>query len=161
MHIEQTSTSAGTTTYRVKWRDSDGRRAARSFATARDARAFAVGLQLRRALVELDRGQTTLEDYVAHVWIPVYAPVLAPSNCATHQYLYAKHLGPQLGARPLRELTAELIAAWQVERLQARSDPRSARRALLVLSGILQTAVQAHYLEHNPARTLLEPVAAG
>lgn len=122
---------------------------------------YGVRLQLRRAVIELDRGRTTLADYVAQVWIPVYAPMLPPSNRATHQYLYAQHLGSALGARALRELTVELLTDWQAGRLQAGIDQRSLRRALLVLSGILQRAVQAHYVQRNPARTLLETVGAG
>jgi len=154
MHVAQSSTRAGTTTYRVRWRGGDGRRIVRSFDTKHDAKTFATGLQVRRHLAEVDRSQITLNDYAAQIWLPVYSPQLAPCTRATYQYIYAKHLRPHLGARPLAEITPALIARWQSERLQSRIDPRSVRRALLVLSGILQTAVRAHYLAVNPARTL-------
>jgi hypothetical protein len=88
------------------------------------------------------------------VWVPVYCPQLAHSTRANYQYIYAEHLRPHLGSRPLAEITSDLIAGWQTERLQSGIDQRSVRRALLVLSGILRTAVGAHYLVVNPARDI-------
>jgi hypothetical protein len=161
MHIAQSRTRAGTTTYRLRWTGADGRRIVRSFDAKHDAKTLATGLQVRRQLAEVDRSQITLDDYTAQIWVPVYSPQLAPCTRATYRYIYAEQLRPHLGARPLAEITPALIARWQSERLQSGIDLRSVRRAVLVLSGILQTAVRAHYLAVNPARALHATGLAG
>jgi hypothetical protein len=52
------------------------------------------------------------------------------------------------------QITPDLTAGWQNGRLQAGIDQCSVRRALLVLSGIPQTAVRSHGLAINSARNV-------
>lgn len=160
MQIEQTNTSAATVIYRVRWRERDGRRSSRRFDTSREARAFVATEQLRHRLLNVDHDRITLEEYFRQVWAPVYAATLSRSNRAAYQYIYARHIGPYLGSRPLREISAEAVATWQARHARVSGDLHSTRRALLVLSAILQTAVRSRYLKLNPARGAKATVAA-
>ena len=155
MEIERRRTKAGNTVHRVRWRDPEGRRRTRTFDTKNDAETFAADLQLRRRLGHLagiDSGKVTLNDYVAQTWVPVHAVNLAASTRNTYRLLYANHLAPYLGSHPLRDITVDAIARWQAERLREGVGPTSVRKSLVLLSGILQTAVQAEHLAVNPAR---------
>jgi integrase len=157
MEIERRTTTAGKTAYRVRWRDPDGRRRTHTLDTKRDAETFAADLRLRKRLGHLagiDSGKITLNEYMAQTWVPVHAANLAASTRMTYRQLYAKHLAPYLGAHPLRDVTVEVIARWQAERLRDGAGPSSVRKSLLLLSGILQTAVQAQHLTINPARAV-------
>ena len=61
-------------------------------------------------------------------------------------------LEPYLGSHALRDIAVDAIARWQAERLPDGVGPTSVRKSLVLLSGILQTAVQAEHLTVNPAR---------
>jgi integrase len=157
MEIERRTTKAGKTVYRVRWRDPEGHRRTRTFDTKGDAETFGADLQLRKRLGHLagiDSGKVTLNEYMAQTWVPVHAANLAVSTRKTYRQLYAKHLSPFLGSHPLRDITVEVIARWQAERLRSGAGPTSIRKSLVLLSGILQTAVQAGHLTINPARAV-------
>jgi integrase len=157
VEIERRKTKAGKTVYRVRWRDAEGRRRTRTFDTKGDAETFAADLKLRKRLGHLagiDSGKITLNEYMAQTWVPVHASNLAPSTRKTYRLLYDKHLAPYFGAHPLRDITVDVIARWQTDRLRGGAGPTSIRKSLLLLSGILQTAVQAQYLTINHARVV-------
>jgi integrase len=157
VEIERRKTRAGKSVYRVRWRDPEGRRRTRTFDTKGDAETFAADLQLRKRLGHLagiDSGKITLNEYMAQTWVPVHAANLAVSTRKTYRLLYAKHLAPYFGSHPLRDITVDVIARWQAERLRDGAGPTSVRKSLLLLSGILQTAVQAQHLTINHARAV-------
>ncbi|MGH2863061.1 MAG: hypothetical protein ACRDLT_16395 [Solirubrobacteraceae bacterium] len=79
---------------------------------------------------------------------------LAASTRLTYRLLYAKHLTPYLGSHPLRDISVDVVARWQAERLRDGAGPTSVRKSLVLLSGILQAAVQAEHLNINPARAV-------
>jgi hypothetical protein len=161
MYIEPRSTNVDAMTYRARRPDGAGGRIARSCDTEHDAETFATGLHLRRQGAEIDRIQITLDDYIAQIWVPVYGPQLAQSPRATYRYIYARYVRPRLGTRPLAEITPDLTAGWQRGWLQSGTDQRSVRRGLLGSSGILQTAVRAHYLAVNPVGNVPAAGSAG
>ena len=59
---------------------------------------------------------------------------------------------PTLGGYPLRELTPEIIGRWQADRLAAGAPVETTRKALTLLGGILQRAVEAGRIPSNPQR---------
>jgi integrase len=69
-------------------------------------------------------------------------------------YLYDKHVLPELGPLRLAEITPEVVARWQADRLAARSGPVAVRSALTLLGGILQRAVEAGHIQTNAARAV-------
>ncbi|MGZ6669409.1 MAG: tyrosine-type recombinase/integrase [Solirubrobacteraceae bacterium] len=143
--------------WRVRWRQA-GRGSsyrARTFDRKSDALNFAADLRRRRqlgSLAMLDSGRITLAQYVAETWAPSYRGNLSPRTRTLYGYLYDTHVLPQLGALTLAELTPEVIARWQADRLAAGSGPVAIRKALTLLGGILQRAVEGGHLPTNPAR---------
>ena len=103
-------------------------------------------------LADLEGGRATLDEYVAETWAPVHAAALAPKTRELYTGLYDGHISPTLGAVPLRELTAEVIGRWQAERLAAGAPVESTRKALTLLGGILQRAVESGRIPANAQR---------
>jgi hypothetical protein len=64
---------------------------------------------------------------------------LAASTRNAYRLLYAHHLEPYLGSHSLRDLTVDVIARWQADRLRDGVGPTAVRKSLVLLSGILQT----------------------
>jgi integrase len=62
------------------------------------------------------------------------------------------HIAPYLGQLKLSELTPEIIGRWQAERIAAGAGRTSVLKALTLLGGILQRAVEAERLARKPAR---------
>jgi len=140
--------------WRVRWQVGN-RWESRTFATKKDADAFDAEVKRRRrlgSLSSLDAGLEVLDDYVTGTWAPVYAAQLAPKTQRLYTMLYDVHIAPTLGSVPLRDLTAELIGRWQADRLAAGAGPISVRKALTLLGGILQRAVESGRVSTNVAR---------
>jgi Phage integrase, N-terminal SAM-like domain len=93
-----------------------------------------------------------LDEYVTETWWPAHTAHLAASTREVYAHVYDKHVAPSLGSIPLRELTPELIARWQTERIAASGGPEAVRKALTLLGGILQRAAEAQRIPSNPVR---------
>jgi len=140
--------------WRVRWKEGDRWRS-RTFTTQKDAKQLdAKILRLRRlgTLAELDAGAQTLDEFVTGTWALTYAPMLSPKTRSLYTGLYDHHLSPQLGSVALRQLTPELIARWQAERLASGSGPVAVAKSLTLLGNLLQRAVEGGHLTVNPAR---------
>src|SRR5262249_57030754 len=59
---------------------------------------------------------------------------------------------PYLGQLKLAELTPEVIARWQAERIAAGAGRSSIHKTLTLLGGILQRAAESGRISRNPAR---------
>jgi integrase len=156
MSVERLHRKSGGTVWCVRWREG-GRNRSKTYSNRRDAKlAEAELVRLKRlgALAQLDAGTETLDEFVASTWAPEHAATLATSTRVNYAALYAKHVGPFLGGLPLRELTAERLSEWQKERRRSGAGPEAVRRALRLVGGILQLAVQRGRLPTNPARSV-------
>lgn len=141
--------------YDVRYRDASGKQRSKSFRRERDAKRFDVKVSDAKqtgALGRLDGGRETLDAYVEQTWAPIHAAQLAPKTQALYTGLYDGHVSPTLGGYPLRELSAEVIGRWQADRLAAGAPVESTRKALTLLGGILQRAVEAQRIPSNPQR---------
>lgn len=150
MSVQQTRTGM----WAVRWRDA-GRMRSRTFRRKRDAERFDVQVKDAKqtgALARLDGGTETLDAYVENTWAPIHASALADKTQTRYTGLYAGHVSPGLGAYELRELTPEIIGRWQADRLKAGAPVESTRKALTLLGGILQRAVEAGRIPSNPQR---------
>ena len=66
---------------------------------------------------------------MTETWVRTHAVTLAPKTAQTYAVLYDMHIGPYLGAFKRGELTPELIARWQADRVAAGAGRgRCARR---------------------------------
>lgn len=117
---------------------------------------FDAEIKRRRRLGQLaetiDAGAETLDHYVADVWAPIYAAMLAPKTRKTYTSLYDGHVAPAVGGVPLRELTPELVARWQSDRLATGAGRVAVRQALGLLGNVLQRATESGRIPANPAR---------
>jgi integrase len=154
MSIEKVVRMSGDTRYRVRWRE-HGRNRAETFDRRRDAELFEGDIRRRRqlgTLAHLESGAETLDEYVTRAWVPVHAPALAPRTQSVYALVYDQHVSPYLGAVPLREISPERIARWQAERLRIGVGPHAVRKAVTLLSSILQRAAEAQAIQFNPVR---------
>lgn len=94
----------------------------------------------------------TLDHYVSESWAQLHGVTLAPKTAKHYDSLYDVHLGPYLGALKLSELTPEVIAGWQAERIADGAGPVAVRQALMLLGAILQRAMEGGRLARNPVR---------
>jgi integrase len=88
-----------------------------------------------------------------------YTPRTSPKTREWYAGLYAKHVGPELGSTPLRNLTIDRITGWQAERVRSGAGKEAVRRSLRLLGGIMQPAVEHGRIPTNPARNV-RPVKA-
>ena len=140
--------------YDIRWREA-GHLRSKSFRRKRDAERFDLTLKDAKQtgmLVRVDGGVETLDEYVEQAWAPIHAAALAPKTRKRYKVLYDGHISPLLGGYPLRELTSEIIGRWQADRLRAGAPVESTRKALTLLGGILQRAVETGRIPANPQR---------
>jgi integrase len=64
------------------------------------------------------------------------------------------HIGPYLGPFKLSELTPELVARWQADRVAAGAGRTSVLKSLTLLGSILQLALESERIARNPVRTV-------
>jgi integrase len=154
MSVQRRPRPDGSTAWRVRWEEGDRWRS-RTFDLKRDAQAFDSEQRRRRrlgTLADLDAGLETLDGYVTSTWGPTHAALLAAKTQKTYGVLYDSHVSPALGAVPLRELNAEMIARWQSDRLAAGAGPVAVHQALGLIGNVLQRAVESGRIPANPAR---------
>jgi integrase len=161
MSVHEKQSSAGRTSYVVRWREGDRNRS-RSFTRRRDADRYDAEVERRRqlgpiALSMLDAGAETLDAFVADTYAPHYMEHLAASTKLSYTSLYAKHIAPTLGHLALRDITPGRIAAWQTERLSAEVGRDSVRKAHVVLGAILRRAMETGRIASNAARVIQKP----
>jgi integrase len=117
--------------------------------------AYEDELRRRRRLGELGLmpgSQETLDEYVCQTWAQTHAVTLSPKTAKHYGGLYDLHVGPHLGSYKLAELTPEMIARWQAERIAAGAGRVAVLHALDLLGSILQRAVESERIGRNPVR---------
>ncbi len=140
MSVERVVRSNGAVVWRVRWREGSRNRS-RVLGRKRDAEAFDAEIRRRRRtgeLAALDAGRETLAQF-AETWWQLYAlPNLAPRTRASYAHLWDRHVLPRLGALPLREIDTLVVGRLAADLEQAGIGPAARRKALAVLSGVLQ-----------------------
>jgi integrase len=161
MSIERLERNAGVV-WRVRWRDERGRNRSKVLGRKRDAEAFDAEvrrLKRTRELGQLDAGKQTLAEF-SHDWWTLHAePQLAKVTLEFYAMLLDVHILPRLGDLKLRDLTAEGIQRFRVDLEAAGVGPVSIRKALTLLHGILQRAVEWGRIPVKPAAAIRKPKA--
>jgi integrase len=148
----------GSVVWRVRWRESGRGSRARTRTFERKADAVAYDDELRRRRRRLGEvgllpgSQETLDQYVCGTWAQTHAVTLAPKTAKHYAGLYDVHVAPHLGHVKLVELTAEMVARWQAERIAAGAGRVAVLHALDLLGSILQRAVESERIGRNPVR---------
>jgi len=159
MEITKFTLKDGSTRWKARWRQGDQYRA-RRFDRKADALNFVAELRRRQqtgTLASLDSGRMTLGEYVTNTWAKAYRANLSKNTRKRYGYLFDKHILPVLGPLTLLEITPEVIARWQSDRLAAGGGPVAVRDAATLLGGILQRAVENGHLQSNPSRVVRKP----
>ena len=157
MSLHRIELPDGSVRWRVRWRDGGRGSMARSrrFDRKADAVAFEDELRRRRRLGDLGiliGSHETLDQYVAETWVRTHAVTLAPRTAKTYAVLYDLHIGPYLGPMKLSQLTPELVARWQADRIAAGAGRTAVLKALSLLGAILQLALESERIARNPVR---------
>lgn len=161
MSVEKIELQDGRVVWRVRWRQ--GRRnRSKVLGRKRDAEAFDAEMRRRRRLGELglmDAGNQRLVEFGEEWWRLYAEPNLARNTLRIYAMLWDKHILPRLGDFKLRELTPEVLQRYRLE-LETAGVPRATtRKALVLLQGILQRAVEWNRLAVNPMRAVAKPRA--
>ena len=146
--------------YRVMWRDESGKQRSRTFSLKRDAETWEAKIRLAKRqgeLSALDSGRQLLRDFVSD-WRALHGEShLAPKTLLLYDYLTKRQLLPQLGHVPLRQLTTERIQQASADLIAEGTPPASVRKALTLLQGMLERAVEWGRITNNPARYVRKP----
>ena len=108
-------------------------------------------------LDDLDRGRQLLADFAEEWWEVYAAQHLARSTLKTYATIWNRHLLPRLGGRELREITPHVIVTVTLELEAASVGAPTVRKALGLLQGMLQRAVEWERIEANPVRAVRKP----
>jgi integrase len=146
----------GSVAWRVRWREGGRGSPARSrtFERRADAMAFEDELRRRRRLgdVESFASSETLNSYVSETWARMHLVTLSARTARRYAGLYDVHIAPYLGDLKLVELTPEVIARWQADRVSAGAGRTALLDAVMLLGAILQRAAESGRISRNPAR---------
>lgn len=126
----------------------------RGFTTKRDASAWASKVETSKAegaYVSPARGRMTVGDLSAG-WLARQEQALAPSYYRTISYAYGKHVGPKWAGVPVGKVDSLDVKAWAASMTRGGSSATVVNRAIGILAGILDDAVEHRALAFNPAR---------
>jgi integrase len=129
----------------------------RTFDRETDARAFEAQhtLAKRRGDLEaLDAGRETLEEFEQEWWENYAQRHLAATTQKTYRFLLDKYILPDLKRHQLRKLNPRLISTWAAG-ISAGSATQ--RKALAILQGILERAVEWDRIPTNPVKAVKKP----
>ena len=144
----------------MRWREA-GKNRAHVCGSKADARLFDAEITRRQRmgdLATLDAGKVTLATFARETWWPQHVhPNLERATRESYAGTWDRHIGPELGGYPLRELTAPIVRRW-LDNLIAQGVGRQAvRRAKAILQSCLARAVEAGLLQGNPAQAVRPP----
>jgi integrase len=147
-------------TYEVRWREG-GRRLSRTFDRKGDAQAFDLDVRRRKQLGALApsviQSRQTLAEFVEQDWWPHHAiPNLAPDTRRRYLEVWGKHLLPRIGGYELRQISPLIIEELRGELGQATGAP-TARKALMLLQGIMRRALVHGLIPLNPVQVVTKP----
>jgi integrase len=146
--------------WRVRWYDTTGAERSRTFDRAGDARAFEAKVRtLKRTddLDELDAGKETLADFAAEWWEQYAVGNLARNTLKGYATSCNTHVLPRLGGYRLRDLSPQIIVAFRTELETEGVGTDAIRKALAMLQGILQRAVEWERIHGNPVKAVRKP----
>ncbi|MFT4156529.1 MAG: tyrosine-type recombinase/integrase [Microbacterium sp.] len=145
--------------YRVRYRKPDKSQTdKRGFTTKKDAQLFLASVTVSKATGEYidPRDARTTINRLATGWLAGKKATLKPSTYSSIESSWGKHVKPEWGTRELALIKPSEIQQW-VSSLAARRSATTVKRALGILSGILDTAVDDRRIPRNPAAKIRTP----
>lgn len=153
------ATSTGTK-YRVRYRKPNGAQTdKRGFATKRDAKLFLATVDVNKAkgqYVDPTEGRQVVRTF-GERWKSGHLATLKPSSRATMETAWRVHVEPAWGDRQVASIRPSEVSAWVGKLISGDPDKKglaaqTVRRAVFVLSLVLDYAVNDGTIASNPAR---------
>ena len=163
MSIEKRKLASGGVSYRVRWRE-NGANKARNFDRKRDAERFDAETRRLRQMGELGSlttGKVTLAEFGVE-WANKYAKRhLEQRTLDSYGRVWDKHVLPRLGGYSLAELSANpaLIEDFDANLAADGVGAATRIRALVLLQGVMQRAVEWKRITSNPVKLVKKPRA--
>ena len=135
----------------------DGRRKAKKVGSKRAARQVAEKLEEKLAGKEfnLNEASAPLFKELAEAWLEITVPATCkPSTCKDYEVILRLHVGPVFNQRPVDKITRLEVKDFLLGKVRDGYAPSSVTHFKNAISGVLNRAVEAGILEHNPAKTL-------
>jgi integrase len=152
--IKRYQTAAGER-WEVRYRQPNGITSRKiGFSTKRDASAWASKVETTKAegaYVSPARGRVTVCD-LSVGWLARQEQTLSPSYYRTIAYAYGKHIEPKWAGVPVGKVDTLDVKAWAATMTRDGSSATVVNRAIGILAGILDDAVEHRALAFNPAR---------
>ncbi|RIU36696.1 site-specific integrase [Mycobacteroides abscessus] len=152
--INRYQTAAGER-WEVRYRKPDGNTSRkRGFTTKRDASTWASKVETSKmegAYVSPSRGRITVGG-LALGWLARQEQGLSPSYYRTIAYAYGKHVEPKWANVPVGKVDSLDVKAWAATMTRSGASATVVNRAVGILAGILDDAVEHRALAFNPAR---------
>ncbi len=148
----------GGVSYRVGWRDPDGKTHLRTFRKHADATAFVhsvEGDKQRGEYVDPTRGRMTFGAYFVDEYLP-NATHLKPSTRSFYKNMAERHLVPHFGPRPLATIATSDVKGF-LGKLEKRVGVPTVRASYRLLRRILTSAVEDGRIGKNPASSVKVP----
>jgi integrase len=148
----------GKLSWRVRYRDPQGKQRNKSFARKVDASAFAATVEtskLTGSYVAPSAGKVTVGGLAA-VWLDTKV-ALKPSTRERYAGILRTHVLPRWGNVKLADVSHSAVQAWVAE-LSQQAAAATVRKTYRVLSLVLAAAVKDGKLARNPATEVELPV---
>jgi integrase len=132
----------------------------RTFDLKRDANAFEAKVKLAKRsgdLAELDAGKETFREFDARWWKLYAVPRLAPATVKSYTWLRTRYLLPKLGDARLRNITPSRVQGLQAAMISSGVGEESTRKALALLQGMFERAVEWGHVRTNPVKPVKKP----
>lgn len=140
------------TAWVVDYKDGQGKRRLKTFATKKEADAWApqTAVDVRAGIHTADSASITVEQ-AAKLWIE-HVETEGREAATVRQYRQhaALHINPRIGSVKLSRLTTPAVKAFRDELLRDLSRPL-ARKVLTSLKSLISAAMLAGKVAHNPA----------
>ena len=126
--------------------------------TRRDAQA-----RLDEKLLSVNAGSSRPESsvtfgwFVEQQWKPLVFPTFKASTQHGYKTVLANHVLPAWKDWRLRDIERLAIQQWVAEKFAKKTGWQTVRNSWVLLSGILESAVEYGYLQSNPARGVKFP----
>ena len=152
--VRRYQTAAGQR-WEVRYRQPNGATSRkRGVTTKRDASVWASKVETSKvegAYVSPARGRVTVGD-LSVGWLARQEQTLSPSYYRTISYAYGKHVRPKWAGVAVNRVDSLDVKAWAASITRNGSSATVVNRAVGILAGILDDAVEHRALAFNPAR---------
>lgn len=140
--------------WRVRYRKPDRTQTdKRGFRTKRDAEVFAATVEVSKTTgtyIDPSRGRATISS-LGEAWLQAFRG--APGTISSYTSTWQLHVRPEFGHAAVADVGYEWVRDW-VARLAKQRGSSTVRRAHRILASILDEAVTAKRIPHNPARDI-------